>query len=427
MLKKLKILLKNWAGEYLPENYLFFEKAKRPKSLHELLKAYTARFLIHPLKRRIARYYLIFLKKIFGIKVIALTGSAGKTSSKDMISSILSLKGNTISTHKNIDPIFNIPTTILKCKPSTKFLVLEMSVEFPNEMDFYLWLAKPDLVMITNIYPTHTVYLNDINGVFREKSKIVKFLKKDSFVVLNKENEYLRGFGESLKNKVLWFGCGSQITAKNINYNLSGKTKFLLVNKKQKLPITLPVIGEQFVKNALAASAVCLALGMPLEIIKKGIESTVFPKHRMRIFQLKTGTYILDDSYNNNPQAAEEAIRTYIKLAGKLNKLIVFGDMLELGKFEKTYHKKLGEILGRLKIDYLIGVGKASKILSMEAEKKLGKDRVFSVENWQDALEIIENLVSDKQVILIKGSRSIGLDNLVDRLLDKYNQSIISK
>src|SRR3989344_2587811 len=135
------------------------------------------KILIHPIKRRISKLYLIFLRRFFGLKVIGITGSAGKTSTKEMIISILSLKARTVASFANIDPVYNIPTTILRCTPLTKYLVLEMGVEYPNEMDFYLWLVKPDVGVITNIFPTHTLFLKDIEGVYKEKSKLIKNTK----------------------------------------------------------------------------------------------------------------------------------------------------------------------------------------------------------------------------------------------------------
>lgn len=126
--------------------------------------------IYHPIKNLIANNYLFFLRKFTNIKVIAITGSAGKTTTKEMVTSILKQVAPTVWTKDNIDPVYNIPATILRCTPWTKYLILEMSVEYPGEMDFYLWLAKPDIGVITNIFPTHTEFFGDADGVLKVQS-----------------------------------------------------------------------------------------------------------------------------------------------------------------------------------------------------------------------------------------------------------------
>jgi len=159
----MKNILKMWVGRDLPLVHV---------KTNGHIRKVIADLFIHPIKRRISKYYCFILQKCFGLTVIGITGSAGKTTTKEMISSILRLSGKTVWSKDNIDPIFNIPTTILRCTPKTKYLVLEMGVEYPREMDFYLWLAKPDISVITNINPTHLEFFGDKKGVFNEKIKI---------------------------------------------------------------------------------------------------------------------------------------------------------------------------------------------------------------------------------------------------------------
>ena len=188
---KVNPIIRWWVTPKLPENHIFIGGDSRPKESSALLGIYIRRWLIHPIKRRIAKYYLAILRRFFGLKVIGITGSTGKTTTKEMITSILRQEGKTTSSYANIDPVYNIPSTILRCSPSTKFLVLEMGVEFPGEMDFYLWLAKPDIGVVTNIYPTHTLFFGDVEGVYKEKSKLVKGLNTNGVAVLNGENKFL--------------------------------------------------------------------------------------------------------------------------------------------------------------------------------------------------------------------------------------------
>lgn len=355
------------------------------------------KLIIHPIKRRIAKYYLIFLRKFFHLKVIGITGSAGKTSTKEMLASILRLRGKTVATYANIDPVYNIPTTILKCTPLTEYLVLEMGVEYQGEMDFYLWLAKPDIVVITNIYPTHTEFFKDERGVFKEKKKLAEALGKTGVAILNKEDPILHGFNGRLSAKIVWFG----------------KAEAEAISKE----IHLPILGEQFAENAAAAATCASLLGAKKEEIKTGLESFIPPEHRMRVLKHKTGAIILDDTYNNNPRAAREALKTFASFAKNKKKIIIMGDMLELGTLEEKYHREIGALIGMMDIDLLIGVGLASKLMVEEATKALGPKRTKWVPSEAKVRKVLGTHLSRNAAVLIKGSRSIHLERVVESII----------
>ena len=340
------------------------------------------RFLIHPAKRRLAKFYLVFLKNIFGLKVIGITGSAGKTTTKEMLASILKLKGKTVWTHANIDPIYNIPTTILKCGPLTQYLILEMGIEYPNEMDFYLWLAKPDIGVITNIFPTHTEFLKNQKGVLAEKSKLVLGRKGSEVAVLNSADSLLQSLGKKLKTKVIWFNGRS----------------------------------GPLVANANAAKAVAKYLGVGIKVISEGIKRYKRPDHRLKLFKHRSGAVILDDSYNSNPQATLTTLKYFYGLAGKAAKIGVLGDMLELGDYEEEGHRLVGQEVARQKFKTVIGVGSASKYLLDEVGKNSRSAQTFWAQDADAALLILEPLLKQNVFVLIKASRAIGLDRLVSKL-----------
>ena len=408
------IFIQWWVTPKLPKEHIFVTPELRPKGLLNMERIYFRKWLIHPIKRRIAKYYLIVLQRVYGLKVIGITGSAGKTSVKDMISSILKEKGKTVSSYKNIDPIYNIPSSILKCRPSTKYLVLEMVVEFPGEMDYYLWLAKPSIGVITNIYPTHTEFFKNTDGVFREKVKLTSVIQKDGFLILNSEDKYTPKAVKKTKAKVILFGNDGKIKAKDIRYSRNFKSVFQLNLGKNKLIVKLPVLGKQFVSNALAAASVGAVLGLKTREIAKGLQDLQKPEHRMEILKTKSGAIILDDSYNNNPKAAMEALETLEQLANNKRKVVVFGDMLELGGSERMYHKKLGEIINTHEIDKFIAVGKAAKVTYDQVKRK--NESAVWVSDQKSVDNELRPFMRKNRIILIKGSRSIGLDKLVSRL-----------
>jgi UDP-N-acetylmuramoyl-tripeptide--D-alanyl-D-alanine ligase len=373
------------------------------------------KWIIHPIKRRIAKFYLFVLRRFTGIKVIGITGSAGKTTTKEMLASILKLQGKTVYTLANIDPIYNIPTTILKCTPKTRYLILEMGVEYPGEMDFYLWLARPDVGVITNIYPTHTEFLGDVGGVFKEKSKLVMALSKDNWAILSIEDEKLKKMKGKLSSKIIWFGEDGFIKANNIKF-ANNSTEFDLYIGKNNYKTSIPIYGRHFVANALAATATAFSLGINFEKIVKGLGNFQLQEHRMKVIRQKSGVLVVDDTYNNNPSAAKETLKTFIEIAKERKKLVVMGDMLELGKLEKSEHVRLGKKISDLGIDFLIGVGKASQYMVEEAKENMGNGNVLWLEDKDSVLKHLKPFLNKNWSILIKGSRSVGLDEVVNRL-----------
>jgi len=368
-------IIKWWVTPKLPPEDIFDFPLLQDKSIFGKGLHLISHWLIHPFKRRLARWYLKLLQSYTKITVIGVTGSAGKSTTVQMTASILRQKGKTVATPPSIDPIFNVPNTILKCPPWTKYLILEMSVEYPGEMDFYLWLAKPDIGVITNIFPTHTEFLKNEEGVLKEKSKLVIDLDKSSFAVLNKDDKRLRNLAKKIRAGIIWF-----------------KTE-----------------------NAAAASSVGKLLGASQDGIVYGLKNYNRPKHRLEIKKHKSGAVILDDSYNSNPQAAILTVNYFNKLA-KGEKIAVLGDMLELGDYEEEGHRKLGEVVAKSNFAVVIGVGEASKYLIDEINKDNEATRTYLVSAKDEVFPILEPLLSKKTYVLIKGSRSIGLDEVVSRL-----------
>lgn len=375
---------------------------------------FISQWLIHPIKRRLARYYLKLLQSFTSITVIGVTGSAGKSSTVQMMASILKYKDSVLATPPSIDPVYNIPNTILRCKPGTKYLILEMSVEYPGEMDFYLWLAQPSIGVITNIYPTHTEFLGDVKGVKQEKAKLIESLGRGDFAILNSENRDSREIGQRSKTKIIWFGEKGDIRAENIKIIDTLRTKYELNLDSSKINILLPIMGRQFVQNSLAAAGVGYALGATLEQIKKGIGNFKPPEHRMEPIYLSNGALIIDDSYNSNPGAVEEALKTFKEVAGEREKIVVFGDMLELGSLEEEEHRRIGKIIGSTGVRYIIGVGKASKLVVDEVGIKIGKENAIWVDSKDKVVDYLLPLLKRHTITLIKGSRSIGLDGVVE-------------
>ncbi|HUC95071.1 MAG TPA: UDP-N-acetylmuramoyl-tripeptide--D-alanyl-D-alanine ligase [Candidatus Saccharimonadales bacterium] len=368
-MKKVNPVIGWWVTPKLPQEDIF--------ASHNFI----SQWVIHPVKRRLARVYLKFLQKYTHIKVIGITGSAGKTTTKEMLASILKLEGKTVYTPKNIDSIYSIPNTILSTPPGTKYLILEMGVEYPGEMDFYLWLTKPDIGVITNIFPTHTQFLGDISGVFEEKIKLVLGLSKEGTAVLNSGDKMLKSLSDKLAVKIIWFN-----------------------------PDVNPMV-----QNANAAKMLAKSFGVKNEIIKKGLATYKKPAHRLSIINHESGAMILDDSYNSNPWAALSSLEYFNKIA-KGKKIAVLGDMLELGDYDEDAHRELGRSVANSGFEIVIAVGKSSRFLIDEIHLHSNNTKTYLFSSVGGAIPIIKSKLRKDVSILVKGSHSIHLDKLIDSL-----------
>jgi UDP-N-acetylmuramoyl-tripeptide--D-alanyl-D-alanine ligase len=410
-------IIKRWLGENLPQAYVGLTSQEKKTAFLNRIKLSLLRYVAHPIKRRLAKYYLSFLRKNCGLKVIGITGSAGKTTTKEMIASILKLQGKTVYSKENIDPVYNIPTTILRCFPWTRFLVLEMGIEYPGEMDFYLWLVKPDVGVITNISPTHILYLKDIEGVFSEKIKLVNNLASGGMAILNGSDPLLSKASSKLNQRMMLFGLGGRVVAENVSLDLGLGTKFILNIEKHQMEINLPILGKQFVQNALAATACVWSMGISQAKIKQGLESFSRGGHRMKVSTGKSGVIVIDDSYNNNPAAAREALEILKRVGEGKKKVFVFADMLELGTEAQKYHQEFGELVGGSGLDLFIGIGPLTKKAVEKAAQKTGYKNALWVDSKSKVLPHLFPYLNPQSLIMIKGSRAMGLDSLVPQLL----------
>lgn len=403
-MKKINPLIRWWVTPMLPPEDIFAN--------HN----FVSQWLTHPIKRRLAKAYLNYLRRHGEVKVIGITGSVGKTTTTAILASILKRVGKTVCSAEGVDPVYNIPNTILKATPATKFLILEMSVEYIDEMDYYLWLAKPDMGIITNIAVTHTEYLKNKEGVAEEKGKIIKYLDKNATAILNMDDPVVQKLGNNTKAKIVYFGEKTDVSASNIKINNDMSTNFTLkINMNTKI-VHMNALGKQFVNNALAAAAAADSLGVGIDDIIKGIELFERPRHRLTVIKSDTNGIIFDDTYNSNPRAASESLDTFTEIAGTRKKIAVIGDMLELGKFEEQAHRELGKKAGSVGLSYLIGVGSAARFIVEEASKRMGNKYCFLVSNFSEALQITKPLLGKDTALFVKGSRSIHLDKLVESL-----------
>ena len=420
MSNKIHPIIQWWVAPHLPREHIFIEAEKRPSEILEALRLYLGKWFVHPIKRHLTHEYSRLLSKR-GCEIIGVSGSVGKTTTKNMIASVLSQKYPTVRTPGNIDPVYNIPSTVLSTGLRTRKLVLEMGIEFLGEMDYYLWLVEPKVGVMTTIYWTHTEYLGSLNNVVKEKGKLIKTLPKNGFAILNIDDPVSRKLKKATKAQIIWYGLDSkaQIRGKKISFTENFKTKFILEIGNETQEIILPILGQHFVSLALAAAAVAHINGMNMKQIKKGLEKISAQPHRMIPLRLKNGTIIIDDTYNANPIAVKEALRLMMSVGKKRRKILILGEMKELGRYEEKGHREVGKFAVKEGVDTIITLGTATRFVISEARKEgLKKDATFIAKNKTELMTKIKETIKAKDIILVKGSRSLAMEDVVEELIN---------
>ena len=359
-------------------------------------------------------------RNIYGnnLKVVGITGSVGKTSTKDMVASVLRQKYKTIKTEGNNNNDIGLPLTILRIKDE-QVAVIEMGMNHFGEISELTKIAKPDLAVITNIGSSHIGNLGSRENILKAKLEILEGMER-KHVVINNDNDLLHEWAKKEKIEIDTYGINnkSDAMAENIEY-FEQSSKYTCNLKGEKFEIEVPVGGEHFVLNALCASLVGKEFNLNNEEIKRGIEEFKLTKKRMEIINLKNGVKIINDSYNASFESMETSIK-YLSNIKNGRKIAVLGDMFELGKFSEELHKKVGQQVAKNKIDKLIVVGKDAKYIMQEAQKNGMKKEQIEYFNTQE--ETKENIIKNMQsgdIILFKASNGMKLFNIVEDIKNK--------
>lgn len=340
--------------------------------------------------------------------LIALTGSNGKTTLKEMLTAILSQAGNTLATEGNLNNDIGVPLTLLRLRPEHEFAVIEMGANHFGEIEYLTHLAKPDVAILNNAGAAHLEGFGDIAGVSRAKGEIFQGLKLGGTAILNADDTY-HSYWQSITTdfKVLSFGLANPADIKG---SLVGN-QLSIITPQGDIAITLNLLGHHNALNALAATAGALAIGISLEHIKQGLEQLKPVKGRLASYKTPQGTWLIDDTYNANPSSMEAALKVLADLPGR--KMFILGDMAELGLDAVQMHEKIGLLAKDLKIDAFYGLG----IKSQAACSAFGTPETgfTQLEDLMTALE--RQSLDNNTVILIKGSRSAKMERVVAALM----------
>lgn len=354
----------------------------------------------------LAKSYLQQLK----VKVVGITGSNGKTSTKDMTTSLLSLKYKVQKTEGNYNNHLGLPLTVLGLEEDTDIAVLEMGMSSRGEIDFLSRLAEPDIAVITNIGESHMQDLGSREGIAEAKLEILNGLKEKGRFVYFGDEPLLSTRVKDSKLDIKTFGMdpANDLYPHDIKALENGSVFHI---NKVAASFTLPVLGNHNILNALAAMLVAEYFDIPYEEMNKGLQSLKLTNMRMELVEGKSGVKVINDAYNASPTSMLAAIDVLKKLPGYKRKIAVLGDMLELGDQEETFHYEVGEHL--VGIDYVLTYGKLGNFIAEGAKTVLPEDHVFSFQEKEPIIETLVPFLNEETVILVKASRGMKLEEIV--------------
>lgn len=352
-----------------------------------------------------------YKRSLFKGKVIAITGSVGKTSTKEIVSRVLTTNYKVLKTRENQNSQVGLPITILRLKDEN-VMVLEMGMNNFGQLHNLSLIAKPDISIITNVYDSHIGNLGTRKNILKAKLEILDGMD-EGILIINNDNYLLKEIDENIKENIKIMSVGiknkSNIMAKNIVNN--EVTTFDIDDLK-----SLKVVGgNSFIYNALFAYLIGKLFGVSRGMIKKGINDTSTLNHRLELINLNNNIILIDDCYNASFDSVKAALE-YIKIFKK-RKIVILGDILELGNESKNIHTKIGKLVVSNDIEHLITIGKFSKFIDKEAIRLgMKKNKIKHFDNETESREYIKNIIKENDVILLKGSNGMNLINLVNYL-----------
>jgi UDP-N-acetylmuramoyl-tripeptide--D-alanyl-D-alanine ligase len=351
------------------------------------------------------------------VKVVGITGSNGKTTTKDMTAGLLSVQYKVQKTEGNFNNEIGLPLTVLGLDEDTEVAVLEMGMSARGEIEFLTKLACPDAVVITNIGESHLLDLGSREAIAEAKLEILKGLKQGGLAVLHgdepllmerihrhKGNVQIQTFGRSDENDIFPTSITQLSQGNRFTTNVTDES------------FELPVLGTHNILNSLAAMLIARHFSVPFKKMNEGFASIKLTHMRMELVEGKQGEKIINDAYNASPTSMMAAIELVSNLQGYDRRILVLGDMLELGPEEEQYHQKIGTGLDPEKIDYLFTYGELAKHIAETARLTMGSERIYSFTDKQELIDELRKHVNESTLVLVKASRGMKLEEVVTSL-----------
>lgn len=364
-----------------------------------------------------ALYEIARLKRsLYQIPVIAITGSVGKTSTKDMVANVVSQKYKTLKTIGNNNNNIGLPFTILRLQEE-EAIVLEMGMNHFGEISLLTSIAKPDICIITNIGTSHIGNLGSRENILKAKLEILEGTSEPTIIV-NNDNDLLHKWQEENKNQknIITYGIENKSDVQASNIALKGNESEFTCKIQESIPIHVPVGGEHFVLNSLCAISVGKVLKIETDKIIKGIETFELTKKRMETIELANGVKVINDAYNASLESMQASLK-YLAEFKNNRKIVVLGDMLELGEHAKKLHEKVGEAVYQNEVDILITSGKNAKYIGEQAKKQgMSEKSIYHLENKESIMQKLKEIMNSGDMILLKASNGMRFFELAEEL-----------
>ncbi|MUP48296.1 UDP-N-acetylmuramoyl-tripeptide--D-alanyl-D-alanine ligase [Veillonellaceae bacterium M2-8] len=352
-----------------------------------------------------------FHRRRFSIPVIAVTGSVGKTSTRNIIASVLSQKFNVCQTEKNFNNEIGLPKTLLQLDKTHEVCVVEMGMRGLGQIAALASIAEPTVGVVTNVGKSHIELLGSIENIARAKAELVEALSEEGIAILNQDDSRVAAMSNVCKGKVIGYGvsCEAAVQAERIRVSEKG-VSFMCRCFDQGFEVKIPVLGKHHVYNALAAIATGRLLGLSENQMIRGLSEYKGVPMREELIHIDSYTFI-NDAYNANPASMMAAIQT-LSMLPRGKKIAVLGGMLELGEWSVSEHEALGAAVVQANIDVLITLGELAAA-SARAARKAGMTAVYEVKTHQEAASKIKEHLSPGAIILLKGSRGFSMEKVL--------------
>lgn len=364
--------------------------------------------------QQIAHAYRLRHKQL---KVVAVTGSNGKTSTKDMIAACLATKFKVVKTQGNFNNEIGLPKTLLSVQPETEIAVVEMGMRGLGQIRELCEIAEPDVAVVTNVGETHMELLGSMENIARAKGEIVEELTAQQVAVLNADNEYVAAMADKTKAQVVTYGYAGKATFRGDNVVTTAQgSVFTCIDSRsgERTEVDMPFIGEHNVQNALAAIAVGAVFGVKLNDSAKALRTAKLTGSRQEIVRAGTLT-VINDAYNASPASMEAALKTLHeakKASPGARTIAVLADMLELGDISSDSHRRVGQFAVREKTDVVIAYGEEARSISAAVEALGGT--AYWCAGRDEAARLLDSLLQPHDIVLLKGSHSMQVDSLLE-------------
>ncbi|MDI6799319.1 MAG: UDP-N-acetylmuramoyl-tripeptide--D-alanyl-D-alanine ligase [Actinomycetota bacterium] len=351
--------------------------------------------------------------------VVAITGSSGKTTTKDLLTSILEAKYDVLSSKANYNNEVGLPLNILRAKRSTEIMILEMGMRGMGQISELCKIAKPTVGVITNIGRAHYALLGSERAIAEAKSELVRCVQRDGAVILNYDDKWTPTLRAMTKSKLITYGFskGADVFGEILSISAPNHSRVRLFYQGSSAEVDMPLSGKQNAYNALAAAGVALWLGLSLDEVKEGLETSSISSMRMELIGSENGITVINDAYNANPDSMISALESLADFPTKGCKIAVLGDMAELGEIAEKSHLEVGRSVKEKGIDILIAVGDMAALIARGAlEAGMDEKAVFYSKEIPDAKKIIEDELEQGDVVLFKASRIMRLERLIEAI-----------